>query len=144
MKRIILVPFLMFSLFSSSQVIFAGFIVNSEDKKMKDVAINLYEGNEIVSTEKWNKKFEYDLDLEKNYVLELKKEGFVAKRIAISTFEGDKGMEKEKKGIDAVDTDFPSALIEYKKSQGRFTFDSKYAKNKKKTDKQSADIKKRK
>lgn len=148
--KIITLPFLLLSLFSFSQVTFSGFIVDKSDKKMKDVSINLYEGNEIVSKQQWSKKFKYDLDLEKYYVIELKKEGFVSKKIAISTFEGNKNaapfmfvmeMVKEKKSGNKIDSDFPIALIEYKKSQGKFAFDSKYSRDQRKAAKISATIK---
>jgi len=116
-------------------------MVNTENKKMRNVSVNLYENNQLISTKTWTKKFNYKLDLEKYYTLEMKKEGFIVKKIAISTFEGDKGCEpfmfvleliKEEDAVEGIDIDFPSALIEYKKNQGRFNFNSKYAKNRRK------------
>lgn len=127
---------------SYAQVNFTGYLVDQDESKMKNVTINLYSGNELVSSEEWSKKFDYQLDLEKYYTLELVKEGFVTKRIAISTFEGDKGVEpflfvmelvKAKEG-EEVD-DFPTALIKYEKDEGIFNFDVKYAKNLKKEQK---------
>ena len=105
------------------QVTFTGYLVDSDNKKMKDVDINLFKENEKVSTKKWSKKFEYNLALEEHYTLELIKEGFQPKRIAISTFEGRKSTEfmfvmelmKIKEGEE--EDDFPSALIEYKKEE---------------------------
>lgn len=142
MKQIILFTFLFFgSGLVFSQVNFTGYLVDEENNKMRDVTINLYEDNSLVSSDKWAKKFSYDLDLEKYYTLELVKEGFIAKRVAISTFEGDKGAEpfmfvmellKKREGVDDSDLDFPSALIEYKKSKGSFNFNVPYSKSIKK------------
>ncbi len=129
-----------------SQVNFTGYMVDTEDNKMKDVVVNLYKGNDIVSAKKWAKKFEYDLELETYYTLELVKEGFVSKRIAISTFEGDKGAEPfmfvmelvaKKDRIEGMDEDYPSALINYKKREGVFNFDGNYARNLKKEEKEA-------
>ena len=127
-----------------SQVSFTGYLVDADDKKLKDVEVNLYKGNEKISTKKWSKKFEYNLELEQYFTLELVKEGFIAKRIAISTFKGDKGAEpflfvmqlvETKDRIEGVDEDYPSALIKYKKDEGTFNFDVNYAKNIKKEEK---------
>lgn len=116
-----------------------GYLVDEEEKGIKDVTVNLYCANEKVSTQSWSKKFEYDLQLEKYYTLELIKDGFETKRIAISTFEGDKGAEPFQFMMELVKArhgneqdDFPSALIEYKKNEGAFNFDVKYAKDAKK------------
>ena len=122
---------------SFSQVNFMGYLVSKDNKKIKDVVVNLYKGNEQISSKIWSNKFDYDLDLETYYTLELMKEGFVPKRIAISTFEGDKGAEPflfvmeliaEKDATEGVDSDFPAVIIEYKKDEGTFDFDEEYAK----------------
>lgn len=133
-----------------SQVSFTGYLVDANEKKLKDVEVNLFKGNEKVSTKKWTKKFEYDLALETYYTLELVKEGFIPKRIAISTFEGDKGAEPfmflmeliAKEDAKGIDEDYPSALIEYKKDEGTFNFDVKYAKSIKKEEAAAAKKKK--
>jgi hypothetical protein len=142
MKQITLLTFLFFcSSIVFSQVNFTGYLVDEENNRMRDVTINLYEDNNLVSSDKWAKKFSYDLDLERYYTLELVKEGFIAKRVAISTFEGDKGAEpfmfvmellKKREGVDESDLDFPSALIEYKKNKGSFNFNVPYSKSIKK------------
>ena len=148
MKQLLLLPIalLLFSTTMFSQVAFTGYLVDTDDKKLKDVEVNLFKGNEKISTKKWSKKFDYNLELETYYTLELVKEGFIAKRIAISTFEGDKGAEPflfvmelvaNKDGIDGLDEDYPSALIKYKKDEGSFNFDVKYAKNLKKEEKEA-------
>ena len=125
------------------QVTFTGYLVDADDNKMKDVAINLFKGNEKISTKKWSKKFEYNLALEEYYTLELVKVGFLSKRIAISTFEGRKNtdfmfvMELIEKKEGEEEDDFPSALIEYRKNEGSFNFDIKYAKDIKKRKKEA-------
>ena len=125
-----------------AQVSFTGYLVNSDDDKLKDVTVILYSNNEIVSTQKWSKKFDYNLQLEKYYTLELVKEDFLTKKIAISTFGGDKDVEpfmfviELKVAMNGEEgDDFPSALIKYKKGEGSFNFDVKYAKNLKKEQK---------
>ena len=40
-----------------AQVNFSGYLVDENNKSMKDVTINLYEENNLVSTTKWTKKF---------------------------------------------------------------------------------------
>ncbi len=139
-----LTTLLLLVLFTSAQaqVNFMGYLVDKNEKSIKNVTINLYKDNQVISSQNWSKKFDYQLELEKYYTLELQKEGFETKRIAISTFEGDKGAEpfmfvmelKEAKKGQEVD-DFPSALIQYKKDEGAFNFDVKYAKDVKKNSK---------
>lgn len=147
MKQIILFSILLFeSLVLFSQVNFTGYLVDEDNNKMRDVIINLYEENNLISSTKWAKKFSYDLTLDKYYTLELVKEGFISKKIAISTFEGDKGAEpfmfvmellKKREGVDESDLDFPSALIEYKKNKGSFNFNVPYSKSIKKEHEQA-------
>jgi len=141
-----LVTIFIFSTNLLSQVTFTGYLVDSEDSKLKNVEVNLYQDNEKISSNKWSKKFEYNLELETYYTLELVKEGFIPKLIAISTFEGNKGAEpfmfvmeliKEEDAIKGADTDYPTALIKYKKNEGSFNFDVKYDKSKKKAEKEA-------
>ncbi len=153
MKKLLILPItlLLFSTTMLSQVTFTGYLVDADDKKLKDVEVNLFKGNEKLSTKKWSKKFDYNLELETYYTLELVKVGFIPKRIAISTFEGDKGAEPfmfvmeliaKEDGVEGMDEDYPSALIKYKKNEGSFDFDAKYAKNLKKEEKEAAKKKK--
>ena len=144
MKTIVLTAVILLSFAGYAQVSFTGYMVDINDKKLKDVEVNLYRGNEIISTKNWSKSFDYDLDLEKYYTLEMVKDGFIAKRIAISTFEGDKGaapfvfvmqLIASEKGLEGLDQDYPSALIEYEKGKKLFKFDTEYAKNLKKEEK---------
>lgn len=146
MKKIIpLVVVILFSVELSAQVNFMGYLVNETDKKMHNVSINLYEGNTLVSTEKWSKSFLYDLELEKYYTLELVKDSYITKRIAISTFEGDKGevpfmfvmeLNESAEGIDENELDFPSTIIEYKPGIGDYSFNVEYTNNIKKEHKE--------
>ncbi|MBL4669229.1 MAG: hypothetical protein JKY30_08205 [Flavobacteriales bacterium] len=144
LSLILSITLLLFTTTIFSQVAFKGYLIDANDKKLKDVEVNLFKGNEKISTKKWSKSFDYDLELEAYYTLELVKKGFISKRIAISTFEGSKGAEPflfvmeliaEKDGIKGMDEDYPSALIKYKKDEGSFNFDVKYAKNLKKEQK---------
>ncbi len=142
MKNVyIFLCFLLIAAKTECQVNFSGYMVNEENKSMHNVTINLYEENTLISTTVWGKKFSYDLKLQKYYTLELVKEGYLPKRIAISTFEGDKGAEpfmfvmelvKKREGVDDSELDFPSALIEYKKNNGEFNFNVNYSKSIKK------------
>ena len=141
-----LVTALLISVGGFSQVNFTGYLVDNDDSKLKDVTVNLYKGNEKVSSKKWSKKFEYDLELESYYTLELVKPQFTVKRIAISTFEGDKSAEPFMFVMEMIpteytnpytDSDYPSALIQYKKDEGSFNFDVQYAKNVKKQEKEA-------
>lgn len=146
MKTLLTLLFALMMFTGYAQVNFTGYLMDEEEQKIKNVTINLYSGNEVISSSNWSKKFEYDLELNKYYTLELVKNGYATKRIAISTFEGDKGAEpflfvmeltKMKDG-EEID-DFPSALIKYEKDEGNFDFDVKYAKNLKKNKKKGND-----
>ena len=139
MKTLFTILLVSFFFSANAQVSFMGYLVDVDEKGLRDVSVSLYQENEKISTKKWSKKFEYDLELEKYYTLELQKEGFEVKRIAISTFEGDKGAEPFLFVMELIEAkegeegdDFPSALIEYKKDEGAFSFDVKYAKDSKK------------
>lgn len=142
MKTMVTILLIILSSITYSQVNFVGYLVDEDNQKIKNVTVNLYSGNELISSQDWSKKFEYQLDLEKYYTLELVKDEYASKRIAISTFEGDKGVDpfmfvmelvKAEKGSE--EEDFPTALIKYKKDEGNFNFDVKYAKNLKKEQK---------
>lgn len=123
------------------QVSFTGYLVDKAETKLKNVTVNLYEGNTKLKTENCSKKFEYTLVLEKYYTIEIIKDGFISKKIAISTIKGDKGAEPFMFVLEIAevgdvnenfDTEYPSALIHYKKDAGVFDFDVAYAKNVKK------------
>jgi len=137
---------LFFTLHLGAQVTFTGYLVDEKNNKIKDVEVNLYQGNDLISTKNWNKKFEYTLDNNQYYTIELVKKGFIPKKIAVSTFEGDKGAEpfmfvmeliKEKKGVDSDALEFPSAMIQYDKGSGAYNFNVDYSKNIKKDQKKA-------
>ncbi|PKP51308.1 MAG: hypothetical protein CVT95_01180 [Bacteroidetes bacterium HGW-Bacteroidetes-12] len=124
-----------------SQINFTGYLKDEENNKLKDVTVNIYDQNELISTEIVSKKFSYDLNVNTYYTLELVKDGFFTKRISISTFGAKNSTEpflfavemlvaedKNKK----LDIDFPSALIEYDKKKQIFDYNVSYTKNIKK------------
>ncbi|NCP45962.1 MAG: hypothetical protein COW67_05625 [Flavobacteriales bacterium CG18_big_fil_WC_8_21_14_2_50_32_9] len=124
-----------------SQINFTGYLTDEKNDKLKDVTINVYDQNELISTEIVSKKFSYDLSVNTYYTLELVKDGFFTKRIAISTFGAKNSTEPflfavemlmKQQGKDNLDTDFPSALIEYQKNKQCFSYNASYAKNIKK------------
>lgn len=151
MRKLLLIALGLISFgYAQAQVNFSGYMVDEENKNMKDVTINLYEENNLISTVSWAKKFSYDLQLQKYYTLELIKEGYLPKRIAISTFEGDKGAEpfmfvmeliKQREGVSNSEADFPSALIEYKKNKGQFNFNVDYSKSVRKSEAEALNVK---
>lgn len=140
-KSIILFVTLFSYCFTYAQVNFTGYLTDEENNKLKDVTINIYDQNELISTEIVSKKLSYDLSINSYYTLELVKDGFYTKRIAISTFGAKKTTEPFlfavemlmiQQGKDNLDTDFPSALIEYQKNKQCFSYNASYAKNIKK------------
>ncbi|MCB9174269.1 MAG: hypothetical protein H6589_06650 [Flavobacteriales bacterium] len=57
MKKLFLIAMCLASLsFIQAQVNFSGYMVDEENKNMKDVTINLYEENNLISTVSWAKK----------------------------------------------------------------------------------------
>ncbi len=140
-KLLFLFGLLFLTIVCSSQILFLGNLVDANNKKIKNVTIKLYEENKLISSKNWSNKFKYDLEVEKYYTLKLIKKGFISKKIAISTFEGDKNAEpfrfvmelvKEQDKIEDFDTDFPIALIHYKKDEGTFKFNVQYQQSVKK------------
>jgi hypothetical protein len=135
---------LLFSLtfsFIYCQASFTGYLVDKKENKLKDVTVNLYEGNTQLKSDKYSKKFDFNLELEKYYTVEIIKEGYTPKKIAISTIGGDKAAEpfmfvmemiEEGKLSENFDVEYPSALIHYKNDEGVYNFDVDYAQNVKK------------
>ena len=57
MKKLFLIAMCLASLsFIQAQVNFSGYMVDEENKNMKDVTINVYEENNLISTVSWAKK----------------------------------------------------------------------------------------
>src|SRR5215213_5542306 len=61
--------------------------VTDGENKLANTEVIIYKGNDKVSTQKTDKsgKFHAELDLQENYSLEFRGEGFVPKRIAVDT-----------------------------------------------------------
>lgn len=113
------------------QIEFKGYIVNEKGKKLNNVEIKLYEENSLIHSDFITNKFTYNLWLNKYYTVELSKEGYLTKRIVISTlasvydaepFECDIELIKKSDDLDGFDFDFPVAIVEYKQYQGGFHY----------------------
>ena len=114
-----------------SQIEFKGYIVNEKGKKLNNVEIKLYEENSLIHSDFITNKFTYNLWLNKYYTVEISKEGYLTKRIVISTlasvydaepFECDIELIKKSDDLDGFDFDFPVAIVEYKQYQGGFHY----------------------
>ncbi len=114
-----------------SQIEFKGYIVNEKGKKLNNVEIKLYEENSLIHSDFITNKFAYNLWLNKYYTVEISKEGYLTKRIVISTlasvydaepFECDIELIKKTDDLDGFDFDFPVAIVEYKQYQGGFHY----------------------
>lgn len=142
MKKIIVFSVaLIYSVFAYSQIEFLGYLTNQENKKLKQVTVNLYEDNTLVSSTVFNLKFNYTFEPNKHYTIEIVKDGFFTKRIAVSTvdaavtsdpFSFIVELTPKDESIDEAVFDFPTAIIEYKKSKKTFSFNETYAKSVKK------------
>ncbi|MGD1845100.1 MAG: hypothetical protein ACFB10_06870 [Salibacteraceae bacterium] len=119
-----------------------GFIYD-KDVKIKEATVTLYDGNRIVKTiqTKKNGKFLFQLNRNRDYTIEIKKDTYVTKRVSISTkvphgvgwlpdFDFDTSLLKVEKfrGIDISDLDFPSALIAYDTKDKEMDFSKTYSK----------------
>lgn len=118
-------------------------LVKDGKAKVESATVNLYKVNKVVQsfTTKKNGKFDMELDLGTHYTIEVIKDGYITKRIGISTVsEVDyKRMEYMPYGVDiylsptdaysGVDTDvldFPFALVSYDHNDRLFLHDEKY------------------
>lgn len=142
MKKIAILSLaLVQSLLVLGQIEFTGYLTDQNNKKLKQVTIKLYDENEIISSNLVNNKFNYTLSANKHYTLEIEKDGFFVKRIAISTVDAQNTSEPFSFIVEMIEkndttddsaSDFPSAIIEYKKSKKAFDFNTTYAKSVKK------------
>ncbi len=113
------------------------------DKALKGTTVKLYWENEPVSiiNADITSLQKIVLDRNKHYTIEVSKEGYYSKLVSISTFlplNVEKDMDylyeyflqmdlmKKKPGTDPYYTDFPIALISYKKAEDKFNFSHKY------------------
>ena len=96
--------------------------ITDGEKKLAGAEVLLYKGNEMVATVQTDKggRFGVKLDLNMDYAMEFRHEGFVAKRIAIDT-----RMPKPKPGqeFELVPLDITISLLEKKRYNGAPTDD---------------------
>ena len=125
-------------------------IVNSNDKKQEDVVVRLFKRNQKVDSTYTSKSGKFNFELERNthYMIELEKYGFEKSRVKVDTHR--KGVSEENEGnfYDlAIDLeifseitdkkgseedkdilDFPIAMIEYNAKEDAFVANTKYTK----------------
>lgn len=116
--------------------------ITDGDKKLEGCEVIVFEGNERVASQTTDRsgKFAVGLDLEKEYALEFRREGFVPKRIVVDTrAQLDEGlvfsplvmdvsmlMASKYEGADTDVLDFPFAIVRYDKKANAFTQDPTY------------------
>lgn len=137
MKTIIIfITTILFSIHGFGQIIFTGFIVNENNKKLTNLEIKIYEDNSLIFSEITARKFSYNLWLNKYYTIEISKKGYYTKRIAVSTlasrydvdpYECNIELIKKRDGLDESWFDFPAAIIEYKQQEGGFSHNTYYS-----------------
>ena len=121
-------------------------IVKSDLGKLANATVTLYiENDEIYSAETTeNGKYKLMLSFNKDYTVEISKEGFISKRFNISTMvpRGKKILinqqfmfgvklisEEEFKGLNTIILNFPVTHFYYDKKNKQFEYDKEYAKN---------------
>ena len=130
---------------------FTALIYDENGKKIKNATIKIYKENEVLTEAqtKGNGKVTFDVVLGAYYTLEISKEGYIPKRIAIKAYDkSGKPMYdalpfkfateliKIKKQMDFDDLDFPVTILEYDASKDEFEFVSSYTKEMKKIQKE--------
>lgn len=119
--------------------------ITDGENKLAGAEVVVFKGNELLETVKTDKggRFKVELDMNQEYGMEFRQEGFVAKRIAIDTRmpKPKPGQEfelvplditislLEKKRYDGAptdDLDFPFALIKFNKRTLTFEQDAEY------------------
>lgn len=126
---------------STDPVEVSGHIVDPDNKKIKDTRIVIYNENSFVKEiESKRGKFEFTLQPGHYYTIEMKKKGFLTKRIGISTYIPPKTYVVEpfmfamemipEEGVEEdFMFDFPVALVKFYKGKGRFDFITEYTKS---------------
>lgn len=121
-----------------------GIALDENERPIDGVEVRLYkendelEWNEITSVTHHEHSFVFNLDVNEYYTIEISKNGFVSRSVAISTklpadislasifhYEFEISLFKEKKGVDDYYLDFPVALISY--DTKRDVFDNNYS-----------------
>jgi hypothetical protein len=115
--------------------------ITEEGKRCAEATITLYEGNEVINTFKTprNGRFQLLLHTDKYYTLEVTKQGYVQKRIAINTDMGNRRIsvpvyacdldiipDNLFRGIDIGDLDFPKAIVSFEPKTREFTHNEIY------------------
>jgi hypothetical protein len=119
--------------------------ITDGENKLQGTEVVLFQGNEVVVTTKTDKggRFGFKLDINREYAMEFRHDGFVAKRIAIDTHmpKPKPGQEFELVPLDITislleksrydgaptdDLDFPFAFIKFNKRTLTFEPDAEY------------------
>tara|TARA_R110002049_G_scaffold181632_7_gene349096 strand:- start:1486 stop:1989 length:504 start_codon:yes stop_codon:yes gene_type:complete len=103
--------------------------------------IYVFEGNQLIDSTTTTRtgKFDIELPLGNKYVVELKQDGFLSKRMAINTEVSDLNkrvpnfsflceLVKVENSIYTAELDFPVTLIKMNEKKGEFEFNSTYTK----------------
>lgn len=130
---------------SSSLLGFYGrvYIDDNKEDKGKKVNITLYANNDKISTYQTNYTGKFLLDIERNkhYTVVFEKEGYIAKSIIIKTyanpnelanfedFKLDVVLLKKEFGVNYSNLDFPVAMIDFDKENGKFDYNQEYTEN---------------
>lgn len=124
-------------------LIIGGVITDENDKNLKGVKVELYEGNEVVDafSTKGNGKFKFQLLNDHLYTIQLSKDGYLLKRVSVNTalpkdddntyyFDFDLGLIPVAENAVADETlyEYPSAIIEFNDKKSSFYFDENYTK----------------
>lgn len=129
MKVLFSILVILFSnLYLFGQIDLVAHIVDENNSKLKDIQVNIYDGNQLILSEKASKKFDFDLLANKHYTIELSKAGYYTKRIIVETntgtlkpsepFEFKIELIKNNPEIKENTFDFPVAVIKYKEKKG--------------------------
>ncbi len=130
---------------------FTALIYDENGKKLKNAKIKIYKENEVIveAVTKKNGKVTFDILLGAYYTLEISKDGYISKRIAIKAY--DKNAKpmydaipfkfateliKIKTKVDFDDLEFPVAILEYDAHKDEFEFVKSYTQQMKKLQKQ--------
>lgn len=118
-----------------------GYVVDEEGKNLKGCEVTLFRNNDSLETvnSKGSGKFEFILNRNDYYTLEIRQPGFYTKRVAISTlvpgtvdeiqdFDFTIGMVNigSFEGVDTFVLDFPTTKIVFHKTRKEFVYDKEY------------------
>ena len=142
MKKLIIIALVIlnisaFSKTNNPELIIKGITTDGMfeySKGLHNVAINIYEYNNLIGVYNCNENGEFEFPIPTNsYItIEFKKNGFISKRILVDTesnpdikkkgsFDFEVSLLKDEDGIEIGDMDFPMAVIRYNNDQKSFT-----------------------